>query len=120
MGDCLWFLEFLKVQLEVEPLVTKPLSNEISSQLMLERPTQFLHSKFETITCILHCMAQMLTISTEVEVAFLNRTIKAFTWVNNMDMNSEDRRHVYTSMTKTLKCVLEHMRSLVTDKSLPC
>lgn len=35
----------------------------------------------ETLTCILECMAQMLRIPEEVEDAFLNRTIKAFTWV---------------------------------------
>lgn len=35
----------------------------------------------ETITCILDCMAHMLRVPEEVENAFLNRTIKAFTWV---------------------------------------
>lgn len=35
----------------------------------------------ETLTCILDCMAHMLTIPEEVENAFLDRTIKAFTWV---------------------------------------
>uniref|UniRef100_A0A3B3XYT4 Protein tyrosine phosphatase domain-containing protein 1 n=1 Tax=Poecilia mexicana TaxID=48701 RepID=A0A3B3XYT4_9TELE len=37
----------------------------------------------ETITCILNCMAHMMNISEEVETAFLNRAIKAFTWVRN-------------------------------------
>ena len=35
----------------------------------------------ETITCILDCMAHVLTIPKEVEDAFLHRTVKAFTWV---------------------------------------
>lgn len=35
----------------------------------------------ETLMCILDCMAHMLMIPEEVENAFLNRTIKAFTWV---------------------------------------
>ncbi|XP_072222625.1 protein tyrosine phosphatase domain-containing protein 1 [Leuresthes tenuis] len=61
----------------------------------------------ETLTCILDCMAQMLTISKEVEDAFLCRTIKAFTW---MDINSEDGSKVYESMTTVLRCVLEDMR----------
>ncbi|XP_024149236.1 protein tyrosine phosphatase domain-containing protein 1 [Oryzias melastigma] len=70
----------------------------------------------ETITCILNCMAQMLTISREVEDAFLNRVIKAFTW---MDMDSEDGRLVYPSMTKALNCVLEHKRLLVIQQEKP-
>lgn len=35
----------------------------------------------ETLTCILDCMVRMQMIPEEVENAFLNRTIKAFTWV---------------------------------------
>lgn len=35
----------------------------------------------QTLSCILECMAHMLRIPEEVENAFLNRTIKAFTWV---------------------------------------
>ncbi|KAM9342434.1 protein tyrosine phosphatase domain-containing protein 1 [Pholidichthys leucotaenia] len=61
----------------------------------------------ETLTCILDCMAHMLIVPEEVEKAFLNRTIKAFTW---MDTNSEDGRKVYESMTAVLRCVLEDMR----------
>ncbi|XP_034393801.1 protein tyrosine phosphatase domain-containing protein 1 isoform X2 [Cyclopterus lumpus] len=34
----------------------------------------------QTLTCILDCMAHMLAVPEEVETAFLNRTIKAFTW----------------------------------------
>lgn len=40
----------------------------------------------ETLTCILDCMAHMQMIPEEVETAFLNRTIKAFTWVRIDDM----------------------------------
>ncbi|KAM6925373.1 protein tyrosine phosphatase domain-containing protein 1 [Xenentodon cancila] len=64
----------------------------------------------ETITCILDCMAHMLTLPKEVEDAFLHRTIKAFTW---RDMDSEDGREVYESMATILWNVLEHMRSMV-------
>uniref|UniRef100_A0A672IVA4 Protein tyrosine phosphatase domain-containing protein 1 n=1 Tax=Salarias fasciatus TaxID=181472 RepID=A0A672IVA4_SALFA len=52
----------------------------------------------ETLTCILDCMAHLQAIPEEVEKAFLNRTIKAFTW---------DEGKVYTSMYTVLKSVLE-------------
>lgn len=39
----------------------------------------------ETLTCILNCMAQMLMIPEEVEIEFLNRTIKALTWVRKQN-----------------------------------
>ncbi|XP_068453292.1 protein tyrosine phosphatase domain-containing protein 1 [Clinocottus analis] len=65
-----------------------------------------------TLTCILDCMAHMLVIPEEVENAFLNRTIKAFTWVEN---NSEDASKVYESMTAALRCVLKDMRCSATD-----
>ncbi|XP_061591820.1 protein tyrosine phosphatase domain-containing protein 1 [Cololabis saira] len=65
----------------------------------------------ETITCILDCMAHMLTIPKEVEDAFLYRTIKAFTW---MDIASEDGTKVHESMTTILWNVLEYMRSRAT------
>ncbi|XP_071332758.1 protein tyrosine phosphatase domain-containing protein 1 [Trachinotus anak] len=61
----------------------------------------------QTLTCILDCMAHMLFIPEEVENAFLNRTIKAFTWMEN---SSEDGSKVYESMTPVLQCVLEHIR----------
>uniref|UniRef100_A0A3B3VYG0 Protein tyrosine phosphatase domain containing 1b n=1 Tax=Poecilia latipinna TaxID=48699 RepID=A0A3B3VYG0_9TELE len=43
----------------------------------------------ETVTCILNCMAHMMNISEEVETAFLNRAIKAFTWVRKSLMRSD-------------------------------
>ncbi|XP_008286459.1 protein tyrosine phosphatase domain-containing protein 1 [Stegastes partitus] len=67
----------------------------------------------ETITCILDCMAHMLNIPDEVENAFLNRIIKAFTWLDN---NSEDGRNVYESMTTVLRCVIEDMRCTTTEE----
>ncbi|XP_068187051.1 protein tyrosine phosphatase domain-containing protein 1 [Antennarius striatus] len=62
----------------------------------------------ETLMVILDCMAHMLRIPTEVEKAFLNRTIKAFTW---MEPDSEDRSRIYESVTPVLLGVLEDMRS---------
>ncbi|XP_033483898.2 protein tyrosine phosphatase domain-containing protein 1 [Epinephelus lanceolatus] len=63
----------------------------------------------QTLTCILDCMAHMLEIPQEVENAFLNRTIKAFTWLDN---KSEDGSKVYESMTEVLRSVLEEMRCM--------
>ncbi|XP_029995126.1 protein tyrosine phosphatase domain-containing protein 1 [Sphaeramia orbicularis] len=63
----------------------------------------------ETLTSILHCMANMESIPEEVENAFLNRTIKAFTWKQN---NTEDGSEVYKSMTTVLRRVLEDMRDI--------
>ncbi|KAK9514875.1 hypothetical protein VZT92_025558 [Zoarces viviparus] len=70
----------------------------------------------ETLTCILDCMAHMLAIPEEVENAFLNRTIKAFTWVGN---NSEDGSKVYESMTAALRSVLEGTRCLAIGEETP-
>ncbi|XP_044067957.1 protein tyrosine phosphatase domain-containing protein 1 isoform X2 [Siniperca chuatsi] len=66
----------------------------------------------ETLTCILDCMAHMMTIPEEVENTFLNRIIKAFTWMEN---NSEDGTQVYESMTTVLRCVLEDMRCVAIE-----
>ncbi|KAI3356893.1 hypothetical protein L3Q82_003540 [Scortum barcoo] len=66
----------------------------------------------ETLTCILDCMAHMLMIPEEVENAFLNRTIKAFTLMKN---ESEDTSKVYESMTTVLRCVLENMRCMAIE-----
>ncbi|XP_062248375.1 protein tyrosine phosphatase domain-containing protein 1 [Platichthys flesus] len=66
----------------------------------------------QTLRCILDCMANLLMIPEKVENAFLNRTIKAFTWVEN---NSEEGRQVYETMTPVLRCVLEDTRCTSMD-----
>lgn len=101
------------------------------------------------MTCILDCMAHLLRVPEEVENAFLNRTIKAFTWVrsekafsgissNNchfrfivarlnlfffvfdqMENDSEDGHKVYESMTAALRCVLEDMRFVEAEPATP-
>uniref|UniRef100_A0A3Q3KN71 Protein tyrosine phosphatase domain-containing protein 1 n=1 Tax=Monopterus albus TaxID=43700 RepID=A0A3Q3KN71_MONAL len=58
----------------------------------------------ETLTYILDCMANMLTIPEEVENAFLNRTIKAFTWVRKP-------LHLFIF----LRLVLENMRCMAIE-----
>ncbi|XP_053173960.1 protein tyrosine phosphatase domain-containing protein 1 [Scomber japonicus] len=67
----------------------------------------------ETLTCILDCMAHMLRIPEEVENTFLNRTIKAFTW---MESNSVDEYNAYESMTSVLRCVLEDLRFIAIEE----
>ncbi|XP_068609548.1 protein tyrosine phosphatase domain-containing protein 1 [Brachionichthys hirsutus] len=66
----------------------------------------------ETLMCILDCMAHMLRIPAEVEKAFLNRTIKAFTWTESA---SEDGTKFYKSMTTVLQSVLEDMRCMLME-----
>ncbi|XP_023285351.1 protein tyrosine phosphatase domain-containing protein 1-like isoform X1 [Seriola lalandi dorsalis] len=66
----------------------------------------------ETLTCILDCMAHMLTLPEDIENAFLNRTIKAFTWMEN---DSEDGSKVYESMTPVLRCILQHMKCIAIE-----
>ncbi|XP_061908729.1 protein tyrosine phosphatase domain-containing protein 1 [Entelurus aequoreus] len=67
----------------------------------------------ETLVCILDCMAHLLSVPEQVDLAFLKRTIKAFTW---MDHNEGD---VYESMTAVLRCVLEDMRSAASNEEEP-
>eukprot|EP00066_Takifugu_rubripes_P011608 XP_011600874.1 PREDICTED: protein tyrosine phosphatase domain-containing protein 1 [Takifugu rubripes] len=67
----------------------------------------------ETISCILDCMAHLLQVPEELENAFLNRTVKAFTWIEN---NSEDGQKVLETMTAALRCVLEDMRSVALEE----
>ncbi|XP_070695055.1 protein tyrosine phosphatase domain-containing protein 1 [Pempheris klunzingeri] len=83
--------------------------NDTDAQTVLNTLEQ---ASKQTLMCILDCMAHMLVIPEEVENAFLNRTIKAFTRVEN---NSEDGRKVYESMTTVLRCVLWDMRSLAIE-----
>ncbi|XP_061650156.1 protein tyrosine phosphatase domain-containing protein 1 isoform X1 [Phyllopteryx taeniolatus] len=70
----------------------------------------------ETLMCILDCMAQLLTVPLEVEHAFLNRAIKAFTW---MESSSNNGSQVYESVTRALRCVLEDMRCVATKEEEP-
>ncbi|XP_074537257.1 protein tyrosine phosphatase domain-containing protein 1 [Halichoeres trimaculatus] len=70
----------------------------------------------ETLMCILDCMAQMMTIPEEVETEFLNRTIKALTW---LEVDSEDGRRLYDTLTTVLQGVLGDIRfvAIETDET---
>ncbi|KAM3616952.1 uncharacterized protein V6R79_000273 [Siganus canaliculatus] len=67
----------------------------------------------QTLTCILDCMAHMAIIPVDVENAFLRRTIKVFTWLEN---NSEEEGRVYESMMTVLRSVLDVMRSVAIEE----
>ncbi|XP_005805754.2 protein tyrosine phosphatase domain-containing protein 1-like [Xiphophorus maculatus] len=67
----------------------------------------------ETVTCILNCMAHMMNISEEVETAFLNRAIKAFTWINII---STEEGKLYKNMAAVLRCVLLDLRSMAVEE----
>ncbi|XP_008412303.1 protein tyrosine phosphatase domain-containing protein 1 [Poecilia reticulata] len=67
----------------------------------------------ETVTCILNCMAHMMNISEEVETAFLNRAIKAFTGIN---INSTEEGKLYKNMAAVLRCVLLDLRSMALEE----
>ncbi|XP_062315175.1 protein tyrosine phosphatase domain-containing protein 1 [Osmerus eperlanus] len=60
-----------------------------------------------SLLCILDCMAQILLIPEEVEAAFLDRTIKAFT---QLEKSSEEGKEVYKTMTEILRLVLQDKR----------
>ncbi|XP_034552312.1 protein tyrosine phosphatase domain-containing protein 1 [Notolabrus celidotus] len=66
----------------------------------------------ETVTCVLHCMAQMLMIPEEVETAFLNCMIKAVTLLGT---DSDDGRRVHDTLTTVLRCVLGDMRFIAIE-----
>ncbi|XP_035593845.1 protein tyrosine phosphatase domain-containing protein 1-like [Oncorhynchus keta] len=63
----------------------------------------------EMLMCILDCMAHVLTIPEEVEAAFLERTIKAFTKMGKCSA-------VYPAMTEILRLVLHDMRFIAIEE----
>ncbi|KAI1890999.1 hypothetical protein AGOR_G00159350 [Albula goreensis] len=70
----------------------------------------------QTLVCILHCVAHLLTIPEEVEAAFLQRAIKAFTKIG-----SEDELNVYRTLKEILKPVLHEMRKkAIEEPETPC
>ncbi|XP_017553741.1 protein tyrosine phosphatase domain-containing protein 1 [Pygocentrus nattereri] len=67
----------------------------------------------EILTCILDCFAHLLVIPEEVENAFVERIIRAFTKIKNVS-GGED---VYEIMTRVLKRVLRDMRSTAMEET---
>uniref|UniRef100_A0A8C6WUV6 Protein tyrosine phosphatase domain-containing protein 1 n=1 Tax=Neogobius melanostomus TaxID=47308 RepID=A0A8C6WUV6_9GOBI len=62
----------------------------------------------ETLTCILDCMAHMQFIPEKVENAFLKRTIKTFTGIQD---NTPEGSELHKSLSQVLCRVLDDMRS---------
>ncbi|KAJ8385323.1 hypothetical protein AAFF_G00190390 [Aldrovandia affinis] len=72
----------------------------------------------QTLVCILHCVAHLLTIPEEVEAAFLDRTIKAFT---KLGSDSEEKLNVYRILKEIMKPVLHEMRKkAIEEPETPC
>ncbi|KAK7127695.1 hypothetical protein R3I93_020314 [Phoxinus phoxinus] len=62
----------------------------------------------QTLLCILDCAAHLLKIPEEVENAFFERTIKAFTWISS---DSENGRLIYKTLKDAMIPVLSDMRT---------
>ncbi|KAK0149480.1 Protein tyrosine phosphatase domain-containing protein 1 [Merluccius polli] len=77
--------------------------NDTDSQTILNTLDQ---APRNSLVCILDCMAHLLSIPEDVENAFLRRTIKAFT---KLEDNSEGRG-VYETMAAVLRFVLKDLR----------
>ncbi|XP_072553235.1 protein tyrosine phosphatase domain-containing protein 1 [Salminus brasiliensis] len=67
----------------------------------------------EILVCILDCFAHLLVIPEEVEDAFVQRLIKAFTKMKNISEGQD----VYNIMTRVLKRVLRDMRSAAMEET---
>ncbi|XP_030231238.1 protein tyrosine phosphatase domain-containing protein 1 isoform X2 [Gadus morhua] len=65
-----------------------------------------------TLLCILECAAGLLPSPTDLEEAFLNRTIRGFT---KMDGELESNRALYKTLKAILRPVLHEMRQRATE-----
>ncbi|KAJ8360866.1 hypothetical protein SKAU_G00173910 [Synaphobranchus kaupii] len=104
LAGLMWsWLEQLK-----EPAITKEDIQALDRNRQAQQPVLNAIDKGprQTLVCILHCMAHLLTIPGEVEGAFLDRTIKAFTKIVS---DSEDELDVYRTLKEILKPVLHEM-----------
>ncbi|XP_051531206.1 protein tyrosine phosphatase domain-containing protein 1-like isoform X1 [Myxocyprinus asiaticus] len=62
----------------------------------------------QTLLCVLDCAAHLLKVPEEVEIAFLDRTIKAFTWISS---DSENGLLIYKTLKEVMMPVLNDMRA---------
>ncbi|XP_018593059.2 protein tyrosine phosphatase domain-containing protein 1 [Scleropages formosus] len=113
LSGLLWsWLEQLK-----EPIISK--NNVQRWEENNQKPQSVLDSldkgAKQTLTCILDCFANLLNIPENVESAFLNRTIKAF---SKMRMDSEDGKLLYNPMRTILAPVLHEMRMKAIEERL--
>uniref|UniRef100_A0A9J8ABV1 Protein tyrosine phosphatase domain-containing protein 1 n=1 Tax=Cyprinus carpio carpio TaxID=630221 RepID=A0A9J8ABV1_CYPCA len=72
----------------------------------------------QTLLCILDCAAHLLPIPEEVENAFFERTIKAFTWISS---DSENGQLSYNTLKDVMIPVLNDLRTkAVEELELTC
>ncbi|XP_023693286.2 protein tyrosine phosphatase domain-containing protein 1 isoform X2 [Paramormyrops kingsleyae] len=110
LAGLMWsWLEQLK-----EPVISK---EDVQSLARLE-PWQALDSldkgPRQTLLCILNCVARVAAIPAELEAAFLQRTIKAFT---QMGPDSNEGEAVYEALKGILTPVLCEMRLRVAEET---
>ncbi|KAF7695807.1 hypothetical protein HF521_005901 [Silurus meridionalis] len=70
----------------------------------------------ETLLCVLDCFARLLVLPEEVEEAFVERTVKAFTRMEKVG----DGQDVYETVTCVLQRVLRDLRRKAMDEQQQC
>ncbi|XP_067287584.1 protein tyrosine phosphatase domain-containing protein 1 isoform X1 [Pseudorasbora parva] len=111
LSTLMWsWLEQLK-----EPIITKEDVETFAGNRL--NPQDALNSldkgQKQTLLCILDCAAHLLKIPEEVENAFFERTIKAFTWISS---DSENGRLIYKTLKDVMIPVLNDMRTKAMEK----
>ncbi|MBN3325369.1 PTPC1 protein, partial [Atractosteus spatula] len=105
LSGLMWsWLEQLK-----EPVITKEDVQALEKKSIDPHSALYSLDKgpHQTLICILDCLAHVQTIPEEVEQAFLQRTIRAFTRIG---LDSDDGPMIYNTMRKILTPVLHEMR----------
>lgn len=106
LSTLMWsWLEQLK-----EPVITKD-----DVETLAERrcnPQHALNSldkgQNQTLLCILDCAAHLLNIPEDVENAFVERTIKALTWISS---DSENEQFIYKTLKEVVIQILNDLRA---------
>lgn len=93
-----------------EPVITKDDVETLSGNRL--NPEHALNSldkgQKQTLLCILDCAAHLLKIPEEVENAFFERLIKAFTWISS---DSENGQLIYKALKDVMVPVLRDLRT---------
>ncbi|XP_016093916.1 protein tyrosine phosphatase domain-containing protein 1 isoform X2 [Sinocyclocheilus grahami] len=103
-----------------EPVITKEDVETLAGNRL--NPQHALNSldkgQKQTLLCILDCAAHLLQIPEEVENAFFERTIKAFTWISS---DSENGQLSYKTLKDVMIPVLNDLRTkAMEDLELTC
>ncbi|XP_058265451.1 protein tyrosine phosphatase domain-containing protein 1 [Hemibagrus wyckioides] len=106
----LWsWLEQLKEPV-ISPADVQTLKQQNTDPKTLLHPLQ--RASKETLLCVLECFARLLVMPEEVEEAFVERIIKAFTQMEN----AGEGHDVYETMTWILRRVLRDLRRNAMDE----